>query len=425
MKKILAITICLILITPIIIRLDVSAEILYPEINIYPYEDIQLLQRTLKTFGYLAGDADGIYGPETEKALVAWYNDRNIDLPTFNPVEIVIDMYKHKSSFTEYQIYNDNDAIYILQLMLCTYGFYNNACDTYLGSNTTDAFNEFMATTCVDFGVNQENTNTKQTTEPDNPPLLAMGMYNGSMPTIHDKSVDDYTHYITKNKITPDWYKFLLQDYNPITNIPISSASNSHEIKRLQTKLTCLGYYKEKINGTWNDSTTIALHQFQTDNNLEIKDQCDQNEQTILFSRNAPYANNPVKGYKINVDTTRNRVYVKGWSGNGYNYLIKRFVCSCGTKSHPTIKGKFYADGPVDEWYYMYDSQVWVKWAFKINGPYYFHSILFENQYDTEPTEESQLNLGINASHGCVRLSVEDAEWIYTHVPSMTIINLY
>jgi lipoprotein-anchoring transpeptidase ErfK/SrfK len=33
--------------------------------------------------------------------------------------------------------------------------------------------------------------------------------------------------------------------------------------------------------------------------------------------------------------------------------------------------------------------------------------------------------LGINASHGCVRLSLSDAKWIYDNIPSGTTVVVY
>ena len=33
--------------------------------------------------------------------------------------------------------------------------------------------------------------------------------------------------------------------------------------------------------------------------------------------------------------------------------------------------------------------------------------------------------LGINASHGCVRLSIENAKWIYNTIPSGTKVIVY
>lgn len=33
--------------------------------------------------------------------------------------------------------------------------------------------------------------------------------------------------------------------------------------------------------------------------------------------------------------------------------------------------------------------------------------------------------LGINASHGCVRLAIDDAKWIYDNIPSKTKVVVY
>ncbi|MBQ3385717.1 MAG: L,D-transpeptidase, partial [Eggerthellaceae bacterium] len=80
---------------------------------------------------------------------------------------------------------------------------------------------------------------------------------------------------------------------------------------------------------------------------------------------------------------------------------------------NPTVHGTFQAIGQSGEWYYMKNSNVWVKWAFLIDGNYFFHSVLFTNRGDPNPTKSSVANLGKNASHGCIRMAVEDCKWVY------------
>ena len=61
----------------------------------------------------------------------------------------------------------------------------------------------------------------------------------------------------------------------------------------------------------------------------------------------------------------------------------------------------------------MADSYVWVRYAFVIDGGIFFHSVLYPTK-SGEPTKTSVRNLGKRAiPHGCIRLSVEDAKWIY------------
>ena len=58
-----------------------------------------------------------------------------------------------------------------------------------------------------------------------------------------------------------------------------------------------------------------------------------------------------------------------------------------------------------------------------IDGGSFFPSVLFSYEGDPTPTSTSVNNLGSNASHGCVRLAVEDAKWIYENcLPGMTVV---
>ena len=72
----------------------------------------------------------------------------------------------------------------------------------------------------------------------------------------------------------------------------------------------------------------------------------------------------------------------------------------------------------------MEESNVWVKYAFVIEGGYFFHSVLYPTQ-EGEPTATSVKKLGTRASHGCIRLSAEDAEWIYNNCASGTTVVIY
>ena len=53
-----------------------------------------------------------------------------------------------------------------------------------------------------------------------------------------------------------------------------------------------------------------------------------------------------------------------------------------------------------------------------------FHSVLYKEK-DGPVTQSSVNNLGRKASHGCIRLSVEDAKWINQNCPSNTKIIVY
>ena len=101
---------------------------------------------------------------------------------------------------------------------------------------------------------------------------------------------------------------------------------------------------------------------------------------------------------------------------NGYQYhwkLIKTMSCASGASDTPTVRGVFEiaSKGEV----FRPSSGVMCKYYSQFWGNYLFHSILLDNNGNViDPT------LGRKASHGCIRLAIEDAKYIYTDMPQGT-----
>ena len=53
-----------------------------------------------------------------------------------------------------------------------------------------------------------------------------------------------------------------------------------------------------------------------------------------------------------------------------------------------------------------------------------FHSVLYGSK-EGSVTRSSVNNLGRRASHGCVRLSVDDAKWVWSNCPRNTKVIVY
>jgi lipoprotein-anchoring transpeptidase ErfK/SrfK len=114
------------------------------------------------------------------------------------------------------------------------------------------------------------------------------------------------------------------------------------------------------------------------------------------------------------VDTEKNFVYV--FEGEDKNWkLAKTMVCTDGKASTPTVKGNFEIKGRAP-WLTSYSGDVKAKYKVRFFGNYYFHSILF----DVKGEKIVDSRLGESLSHGCVRLSVEDAKWVYDHIKDGT-----
>lgn len=121
--------------------------------------------------------------------------------------------------------------------------------------------------------------------------------------------------------------------------------------------------------------------------------------------------------YLILVDTTANRVGIYSGSVGKWNE-VKKWVCTTGAKSTPTVKGTFTVQGKGKSfgsgytcWYYT-----------QFYGNYLFHSVLYKQGSMSVITDG---RLGINASHGCVRLNINNAKWIYDNIPRGTKVVVY
>ena len=140
-----------------------------------------------------------------------------------------------------------------------------------------------------------------------------------------------------------------------------------------------------------------------------------------ILNQNVDHVIGKQSHYVVKVNTYTNTVTAYAKDGaNGYIIPVKTMICSTGTSSTPTIKGTFtirrYARwgtlmGPV---YGQYCSQIY--------GGYLFHSAwYYVNGNNRTLSVYEYSKLGNNASHGCVRMTVADAKWIYDNCNGSTV----
>lgn len=112
----------------------------------------------------------------------------------------------------------------------------------------------------------------------------------------------------------------------------------------------------------------------------------------------------------FDVDLSDQRMYA--YEGDT---LVRTFVVSTGTWQTPTIKGRF---------------KVWVKLrSAPMSGPGYYlpdvpYIMYFSGDYGIHGTYWHN-NFGVPMSHGCVNLSIPDAEWAYNFAVVGTVVNVH
>lgn len=119
-----------------------------------------------------------------------------------------------------------------------------------------------------------------------------------------------------------------------------------------------------------------------------------------------------------NLDTQRTAVY-EGEKGNWR--LLREMLVSTGAPINPTPKGT-YETTVHTEHFNAYGVRAWYATGF-IGGLYLFHSLPYES--DSEPRVLTEDRLGEPLSHGCVRMRLEDAKWMYDRLPLRTRVVIY
>ncbi len=123
--------------------------------------------------------------------------------------------------------------------------------------------------------------------------------------------------------------------------------------------------------------------------------------------------------YKIKINKLKNTVTVYEKSGGSYE-PYKAFVCSVG---HATPVGSFRIYQK-HRWRALVQS-TYGQYCSRFVGSILFHSVCYHRADPASLFNEEFNKLGTTASHGCIRLTVQDAKWIYDNCPMGTPVIVY
>lgn len=127
---------------------------------------------------------------------------------------------------------------------------------------------------------------------------------------------------------------------------------------------------------------------------------------TLNIESNTPYF--------VYVNLNDQKTYVYEGTSNNWT-LEKEFDCSTGIESEATPKGVYTVTGRGD-WFYSDQYEQGGKYWVQFWGDYLFHSL----PYDESQSTIVDYTLGVPASHGCIRLAVEDSKWLFDNMPDDT-----
>lgn len=228
-------------------------------------------------------------------------------------------------------------------------------------------------------------------------------------------------------------------NFEEITPKILKLGANGDIVYMLQNRLNKFGY-SLNLDGNFGQQTLNAVFDFQRRNSLAFSEIV--NDETIaklhlpptkdtmynpkdnIYSPtaysneaerfvNAKDSNSPTQ-YYIWVNTNTPRVYI--FQGYNRNWkLLKDIPCTVGAPSTPTIKGSFNIGIKGSSFVVKDNPKLKCDYFTQISGNYLFHTVLL---YRNGKIADGRL--GLKLSHGCVRLSIPDAKYIYNSIPTGT-----
>ena len=185
---------------------------------------------------------------------------------------------------------------------------------------------------------------------------------------------------------------------------------NAEQVQRIQNRLYTL-YYLPRIgiDGMYGRESRKAMKEFQAANDLPETGKPDEATQLKLFSTEAVAKPFP---YRIEVILERQVVEVYKRNMFGQYDLVQSFKCSTGLHDS-TPRGIFLDGHPLHRWHHFQKFYCWAQYSFEIEGDILFHSVIYSSDNEKTLRSGSLYALGNPASHGCVRLTVNDAKWLF------------
>ena len=163
------------------------------------------------------------------------------------------------------------------------------------------------------------------------------------------------------------------------------------------------------VYGAMARATSIDGWQLQTDGSMLTDKQAEMSQMAQAYNSNT--------NYLILVDRAACKVAVYAGRFGAWNNIMY-WDCAPGKSSTPTVSGTFTVQG---KGYYFDSGAARCYWYTQFYGNYLFHSVLY-SKYNGSLMDG---RVGIPLSHGCVRLQIDNAKWIYDNIPRGTKVVIY
>ena len=225
--------------------------------------------------------------------------------------------------------------------------------------------------------------------------------------------------YSTKEK---DFYKLLIKPYFVIAEMTGDAKVHREmsEVSDFETfeRGELVEIIQDRSAKWYNVRNVKTMHEGWTlRENLSIPEDEGANKLKLAVDEIEGYVNSG--GYEsesnffVLTDVDRQITYVLTGKAGEWKF-IREIVCSTGKNESPTTRGSFVIDAR-GKWFFSKRLGSGAKFWVRFNGAYLFHSIPMD-----EKKQVIDDILGERRSSGCVRMSLDDAEWFFDTIPDKT-----
>ena len=373
-------------------------------------DDVRHLQTRLTELEYYAGEVSGSFGEATRSALEFFQDDFGLAVTGEADGETQAVLFA--ALYRPLRLGSQGNLVKNVQVRLMALGYYTGKISGNYLSTTQEAVQDF-----------QERNALLPTGDADVDTQMAL--FDNDARRKSDKALPTVTP-------VPETDDFLVIEDSDLMPTPAPTVAyvkqlkygvTGKTVKTLQQRLVDLGFYEGPVSGNYLGHTRNAVKAFQEHNALEIDGIVGEDTWNAIFNDpDVALPGDPPKAtpeptpvpFAITVDVTNQVTTVYGRDNDGnYTVVVRQMLCSTGTKGYPSDVGDWVLSGRTARWCYFPKWGGHAQYWTKINKSIAFHSVVYNSVDTMDLSISSYKNLGKRASHGCIRLTVADARWIY------------
>lgn len=372
-------------------------------------ESVKALQTRLTELGYYNGKISGVFKEGTQTAVKEFQQDYSLDVTGEADSDTQALIFAAK-----YRALERNDSgedVKRLQERLHELKYYNGKMSGNYLEGTTAAIKTF-----------QDRSGLEPTGKADIATLEAVYDENAIAKDMPTPAPTPNVTYTENGAVAAQPQKYTKK---------LQRGATGNQVKLVQQRLKDLGFFDGPISGNYMNQTQAAVKKFQEYNGIKVDGITGENTWDAMFNLddvvpvNATPRPAPPPTYAITVDVANQVVNVYGLDENKeHTVLVRQMICSTGTKGAPSDVGDWVLNGRKARWCYFPKWGSHAQYWTRINSSIAFHSVIYKSVDTMDLSTKSYRALGSRASHGCIRLLVHDAKWIYDNVEEGTVVTI-